>query len=63
MVNDRTYQKRFWRAFIARTLSEKLETLVWHYAFGKPVATVNVGAAGDLAELLAMRLSPPQPAT
>jgi hypothetical protein len=58
LFNDLEYQQRFIAAWKARELGDKLEAMGWAYAFGKPVATLEINAGVDLAELLAGKFKP-----
>jgi len=42
LVGDPAYVERFHRAFVTRRLAQRLEAMVWHYAFGKPRQAFDV---------------------
>ena len=53
LVEDAAYQLRFQRDWRARRLPPRMEELVWHYAYGKPVQAVDLGMTFDHAKYLA----------
>lgn len=42
LLADPTYMKTLWRRVRGGGLSPQMETLLWHYAYGKPSDTVDV---------------------
>jgi len=46
------YRKAFERDWDARALEPQLEVMVWHYAYGKPKANIEVEAGTSLLDIL-----------
>ena len=53
ILDDPTYRTNLTARARAGALAPAVETMLWHYAFGKPKDSLNVtiGPAGDLSEL------------
>lgn len=47
IVRDPAYRTNLLLAARNRTIPPGIESLLWHYAFGKPVETVEVGRIGE----------------
>lgn len=47
IVRDPRYRAKLMSQAQAGLLSSAVETMLWHYAFGKPVETVEVGRIGE----------------
>ena len=43
LIESPSYQTSFRTRFEAGTLAPALETMAWHYAYGKPSETVQIG--------------------
>lgn len=43
LVEDRDYRQKFKARLLAGELSPAVETMLWYYAYGKPVETHEVG--------------------
>ena len=48
LVEDPKYQASFKRRLLSGELSPALESLVWHYAFGKPKDEVDLATQGPI---------------
>ncbi len=53
LFERKTFQRNLTKAWDDLTLDPAYRQLLTYYAFGKPVTSVQVGATGDLARLLA----------
>jgi hypothetical protein len=47
LVGDPAYAKRFRDAFLKRDLPPRLEEMVWAYAFGRPMQSVDLNGGLD----------------
>ena len=53
ILEDPAYQKRL-RVRIIRGEAERIETLLYHYAYGKPAETITASQGASLEELVLM---------
>lgn len=53
LVTDPAYLETLVTDFKKRELPPQIETLIWHYAFGRPVTRLEVGAARTLEDIIA----------
>ena len=54
LINDPEYCRSLETRLRAGTLPSALESMIWHYAFGKPPASLDVTSRGpSLASLIA----------
>lgn len=50
IVRDPEYRSGLLRAARARKLPPAIETMLWHYAYGKPVEKIDIGLSTDELE-------------
>lgn len=46
LVDNATYRRQFTRRLQLGKLAPQVETMIWHYAYGKPVDHVEVAGEG-----------------
>jgi len=54
IVRDPDYQQKLLKAARTRTLPPAIETLLWHFAYGKPTEHVELGRPGDFDDFSGM---------
>jgi|SRR5262245_36908504 len=55
LVEHPKYRAAVKRKLLAGTLSEKLEILLWHFAYGRPAQQIEVSGGFDHAQYLAAK--------
>lgn len=58
IVDDPEYRVNLKKAAIERTLNPAIETMLWHYAKGKPKEVVEHKGLASIAEILTAALDP-----